>query len=45
MRNSPNFSLADEVIVRALEAGAFPSACLLVGRGERVLYRLSLIHI
>ena len=25
MRNSPNFSLADEVIVRALEAGA--SAC------------------
>lgn len=39
MRNSPNFSLADEVIVRALEAGAFPSACLLVGRDERVLYR------
>ena len=39
MRNSPNFSLADEVVVRALEAGAFPSACLLVGRGERVLYR------
>ena len=39
MRNSPNFSLPDEVVVRALEAGAFPSACLLVGRGERVLYR------
>lgn len=39
MRNTPHFSLADEVIVRALETGAFPSACLLVGRGERVLYR------
>ena len=27
MRNTPHFSLADEVIVRALETGAFPSAC------------------
>ena len=26
MRNTPHFSLADEVIVRALETGAFPSA-------------------
>ena len=39
MRNTPDFSLADQVVGRALEAGAFTSACLLVGRGERVLYR------
>lgn len=39
MRNAPDFSLADQVVGRALEAGAFTSACLLVGRGERVLYR------
>ena len=26
MRNSPNFSLADEVVVRALEAGACSTA-------------------
>ena len=39
MRNAPDFSLADQVVGRALEAGAFTSACLLVGRGERVLHR------
>lgn len=39
MRKTPDFSLADQVVGRALEAGAFTSACLLVGRGERVLYR------
>ena len=39
MRNAPDFSLADQVVGRALKAGAFTSACLLVGRGERVLYR------
>lgn len=39
MRILPDFSQADQVIVRALDAGAFTSACLLVGRGERVLHR------
>ena len=39
MRNTPDFSLAHHVVGRALEAGAFTSAGLLVGRGERVLYR------
>lgn len=39
MRSVPDFSLADQVIVRGIETGAFTSACLLVGRNERVLHR------
>ena len=39
MRANPDFSQADGVVSRSLEAGAFTSACLLVGREERVLYR------
>ncbi|MBE5802264.1 MAG: beta-lactamase family protein [Clostridiales bacterium] len=39
MRNTPDFSKADQVIRQALNDEAFTSACLLVGRGERVLFR------
>lgn len=39
MRGIPNFSHADRVMAEALEQNAFTSACLLVGRNERVLYR------
>lgn len=39
MRFMPGFAHADSVVLRALEDGAFTSACLLVGRGERVLFR------
>ncbi len=39
MRKPISFSLADQVVSRALEAGAFTSACLLVGQNERVLHR------
>lgn len=39
MRGTPNFSHAENAVRSALEAGAFTSACLLVGKRERVLYR------
>ena len=39
MRFIPAFSHADGVILDALRDGAFTSACLLVGRGEKVLFR------
>ncbi len=34
-----SFSHADEILRASVEAGAFPSACLLVGLGKRVLFR------
>lgn len=39
MRGAPNFSQADHIVSQAIEQGAFTSACLLVGRRERVLFR------
>ncbi|MBP3541608.1 MAG: beta-lactamase family protein [Clostridia bacterium] len=39
MRGMPDFSHADRVIRQGLEQEAFTAACLLVGRGDRVLYR------
>ncbi|NLV59964.1 MAG: beta-lactamase family protein [Clostridiales bacterium] len=34
-----SFSRADDILRHSLEEGAFPSACLLVGLGKRVLFR------
>jgi CubicO group peptidase (beta-lactamase class C family) len=34
-----NFARADELMRQAVESHAFPSAVLLVGRGERILFR------
>ena len=39
MRGMPDFSHADRVIRQGLEQEVFTAACLLVGRGDRVLYR------
>ena len=39
MRFIPAFSHADNVVLTALNEGAFTSASLLVGRGEKVLFR------
>lgn len=39
MRGAPNFQQADHIVSQAIEQGAFTSACLLVGRRERVLFR------
>lgn len=36
---NPGFTRVDQVVTRALEEGAFTSACLLVGRNEKVLFR------
>lgn len=34
-----NFSQTDDILRQAVEQGAFPSACLLVGNGKKVLFR------
>jgi CubicO group peptidase (beta-lactamase class C family) len=39
MRNTADFSKADQVIRQALSEEAFTSANLLVGKGDRVLFR------
>ena len=39
MRTTADFSKADQVIQTALAEGQFTSACLLAGRGERILHR------
>lgn len=39
MRRTPDFSLADQVVKKALEREAFTAACVLAGRNERVLFR------
>ena len=39
MRNTADFSKADQVIRQALSDEAFTSANLLVGKGDRVLFR------
>ena len=39
MRGTPDFSVADQVVMRALQDESFTAACLLVGKGERVLFR------
>ena len=39
MRGSVDFSKADQVLVKAMEDECFTAACLLIGRGERVLFR------
>ncbi|MEG0512118.1 MAG: serine hydrolase domain-containing protein [Clostridia bacterium] len=41
MRGVMNFSQADQVLLNAIDKNAFTSACLLVGKRERVLYRHS----
>lgn len=39
MRNAPSFAQAEQVILRGLREGDFTAAGLLVGQGDRVLYR------
>ncbi len=39
MRSAPDFSIADRLLVKALGDESFTAACLLIGRGERVLFR------
>ena len=37
-----DLSRADQVVRQGLRDGAYTAACLLVGRGERVLFRRAL---
>lgn len=39
MQRTPDFSLAHQVVEKALEQEVFPAACVLVGRREKVLFR------
>ena len=39
MRNAPSFAQAEQVVARGLKEGDFTAASLLVGRGDKVLYR------
>ena len=39
MIHTPDFTRADHVITQGLRENAYTAACLLVGRGERVLHR------